>query len=358
MCVDAVCKIYIPFMTNISGMEYRKVVKLGRSTLVVSLPKKWVELNSIKWHDNVLLTIQADGSIAIYPEATRKGESREITLSVSPEDENLLSRKVIACYLSGYSSVQLVSTHIFSVRQRQIVRDLCQKLYMRIMDASAKEIRIESLVELSKVPFDTGIRRMHVITLSMCKDSMKAVAELDKNLANAVISIDDEVDNFSLLLQRLTRSVSYNIVLANQIGLQLVDCFDFQTVVQRIEHIGDYAVNIARSVLMMETEKRQLSSSKLDSLVRLGDSAHAIYDGAIKSFFAADIEAANKVLELKVSTGQSLQEMVRTIFSSEEEDPLALFVLYTIMNSLVRIADLGGEIAEATIDRATNKLGK
>ncbi len=339
-------------------MTYRKIVKLGRSTLVVSLPKKWVELNRVKWHDDVFLMVQADGSIAIYPEASRRGESREITLSIEPKDEDLLHRKVIACYLSGYSSVRLVSTQIFTVGQRQIIRELCQKLYMRIMDASAKEIRIESLVELSKVPLDTGIRRMHAITLGMCKDSMKALVESDKNLANAVISIDDEVDNFSLLLLRLTRSVSYNIVLANQLGLQLVDCFDYQTVVQNIEHIADCAVAIARSVLLMEGGIDQFSSSRVEPLIRLGHEAYAVCDGAIKSFFSAEVKAANEVLELKASAGRSLQEMVKTISSYEEKNPLRFFVLYTVMSSLLRMTELGGDIAESAINRSIIKLGE
>jgi Na+/phosphate symporter len=225
---------------------------------------------------------------------------------------------------------------------------------MRVMDASVNEIRVESLVELSKVPVDTGVRRMCQIALGMCKDSLRAFIESDKALGNAVISIDDEVDNFSLLLLRLIRSTAFDITLASQLGLRIIDCFDYMTVVQNIERVADYAINIARCVQMGADDEKQFSRRKTRLLTKLGSEAFNAYEMAVRSFFARDMEAANGVTEVGENLAKSLEETIGSI--AEEKQPSPLFHLYIVMNSLHRIAELGQEIAEATMNSAVCKL--
>ncbi len=335
-------------------MIHRRIIRLGKSTLVVSLPKDWIEVNRLRWHDSVVLTPQMDGSIAVYPENLKKKPMREITLVIDPKDEVFLYRKITACYLSGYSSIKLISKGIFTDAQRRTIRDLCHKLYMRVMDASANEIRVESLVELSKVPVDTGVRRMCQIALGMCKDSLRAFNESDKALGNAVISIDDEVDNFSLLLLRLIRSTAFDITLASQLGLRIIDCFDYTTVVQNIERVADCAVNIARCVQMRADDNKQFSPRKKRLLTKLGSEAFNAYEMAVGSFFARDMEAANRVAEVGENLARSLEETIGSIAEEKQSSPL--FHLYIAMNSLHRIAQLGHEIAEATMNSAVCKL--
>ena len=48
-------------------MESRKLQKTGGSTLIVSLPKKWIKKNSLKTGSEVRLIIQPDGTMTIDP---------------------------------------------------------------------------------------------------------------------------------------------------------------------------------------------------------------------------------------------------------------------------------------------------
>ena len=97
------------------SMENRKVVKLGRSTLVVSLPKYWVKLAGLNSGDLISLVSQKDGSLALYSKDIRQEEQREIVLHISPdESEGILTRKIVACYLNGYSTIRLCSKKIFT----------------------------------------------------------------------------------------------------------------------------------------------------------------------------------------------------------------------------------------------------
>ena len=48
-------------------MDQRKIMSLGRSSLVISLPKHWTQLNELKQGDVVSLAIQRDRSLSIFP---------------------------------------------------------------------------------------------------------------------------------------------------------------------------------------------------------------------------------------------------------------------------------------------------
>ena len=91
-------------------MEQRKIMSLGRSSLVISLPKHWTRLNELKQGDVVSLAIQRDRSLAVFPGTGKKKWSKEITLHIDPKErEILIIRSIIACYLNGYSGIKLVS---------------------------------------------------------------------------------------------------------------------------------------------------------------------------------------------------------------------------------------------------------
>ena len=48
-------------------MESRKLQKTGGSTLIVSLPKKWIKKNNLKTGSEVRLIKQPDGTMTIDP---------------------------------------------------------------------------------------------------------------------------------------------------------------------------------------------------------------------------------------------------------------------------------------------------
>lgn len=330
----------------------RKVVKLGRSTLVVSLPKRWVELNRLKRGDVLSLDMRGDGSLTVYPQALKK-EVREIALKIDvDEGKEAFVRKIISCYLNGYSIVRLISTNVFTMEQQRAIRDVAGKLYLRIMKADAREILIESLLDASRIPLDIGIRRMYIITISMCEDALKALEQRDAKLASVVYSLDDDVDQFSFLLLRMLRNAAFDLALADHMGLNPVDCLDYQTVVHRIEHVADHAMSIAKSVIALRHGER-LPQFLLDPLLEVGREACGIFEEAIKAFFAKDVISANKIIDLQVK----IEELNREIIEKTMEEKRASIVCATcsLSDSIARIAEYGAEVAEVTINRVIGR---
>src|SRR6266571_539900 len=91
-------------------MEARKVQKVGYSTLIVSLPKDWVEQVSLKQGDIVTFRRESDGGITVYPGLTRERENFRYVINADICDSpNLLTRIITANYLTGHDTIQIIA---------------------------------------------------------------------------------------------------------------------------------------------------------------------------------------------------------------------------------------------------------
>ena len=281
-------------------MEQRKIMSLGRSSLVISLPKYWTRLNELKQGDVVSIAISRDRSLAVFPGAKKDREMMKITLHVNPNEKAvIIVRSIIACYLNGYSDIKLVSKKFFTVAQQKAIRNVVRMLYMRIMEADAKEMHIATLIDESKASLQIGINRMYTISTSMCRDVLTALKTQDATLAKTVYTLDDEVDHFSFFLLRLIRSATVDPTLANQLGVGPIGCLDYQTLVHRIEQVADQAANIAKHLIMLEGRGKKVSKPLLERMYAAGCDALASYDKAIKALYSNDATSSDKLLKSK-----------------------------------------------------------
>ncbi len=333
-------------------MDQRKIMSLGRSSLVISLPKHWVEMNELKRGDTISLDVLRDRSLVVFPGVRRKRELRKITFKVDPaQKEDSLVRTIIACYLNGYCGITLLSTGIFTVAQQKAVRGIAGPLYMGILESDTKKIHIQTLVDESKAPVETAIRRMYVISSSMCHDAMKSLANQDEELAKVVYTLDDDVDQLSFFLTRLLRGAILDSDLAQELGLEPIDCLDCQTLVHRIEHVADHSASISKNVASL-TKGQLLSDPVLEHVLQLGNEAVDLYDEAVKAFFSKDPDASNELIRRQ----SRLDEKLSACMVGETNPAIACMVC-SIRDSLRRVAEYAADIAEITIDHSFKPTG-
>jgi len=68
----------------------------------------------------------------VFPSVQKEKEPKEITLYVDPSKRGtLIVRRIIGCYLNGYSGIKVLSEKVFSVAQRKAIRNIVRTLYMR-----------------------------------------------------------------------------------------------------------------------------------------------------------------------------------------------------------------------------------
>ncbi len=333
-------------------MEQRRIMSLGRSSLVVSLPRHWIKLNELKKGDVVSVAVNRDRSLAVFPGVEKRGEAKTVTLHVASEEKEVLAvRSIIACYLNGYSKIKLVSNSVFSVAQQKAIRNIVGVLYMRIMEANTKEMLIQTLIDESKASVVTGIHRMYLLSSSMCRDVSDALKDQDVTRAKAVYSIDDDVDHFSFFLLRLLRTAAVDSALAEQLGLEPIDCLDYQALVHKIEHVADQAANMAKHIVMLNGRKHKMKKVLIEPLHNAGVDALNSYDEAVDAFFSKDVGRSNEIIERQREAERLDQELASLTFLKEKNAPI-ICASCSIRDSIMRIAEYAADIAEITINRS------
>jgi len=320
--------------------------------LVISLPRHWVNLNELNRGDVVSVAVQRDRSLVVFPGAERRKEDRKMTLHVDPEEKEVtVVRSIIACYLNGYSGIRLVSKKIFSIAQQKAIRRIVRVLYMRIMESDAKTMEIQTLIDESKASVISGIRRMHLISSSMCRDALNSLKNRDAKLARAVYTLDDDVDHFSFFLLRLLRSAALDPALANQLDLQPIDCLDYQTVVHRIEHVADHATDIAKQVIMLDGRSQKISNIPKKLILTSGTAASESYNKAIEAFFSTNAELSDDIIEEQKGIEKLDSEIASKSFLIEKSAAIVCATC-SIRDSIKRISEHAADIAEITINRS------
>ena len=332
-------------------MEERKIMALGKSSLVVSLPKPWITSNNLSRGDMLSLEVQRDLSLLVKPSLKPHGRSRKITVNLdATEKVDSIFRTVIGCYLNGYTDIELKSNKIFSVSQQTAIRDVVKNLYMRVISSNASGVVIQTLMDESMADIISAIERMHLITYSMCLDVVKAMKEWNYELARSVISLEEDVDQFMFYLLRLIRSAAIDPALASQLGIDILDCLDYQTLVDLIERISDNVAKTADSVIQLEEHKDTIPESLWETLIQITEASYKAYEDAIEMFRARAVSES----DLLIDQQYELSKMARSItpFSVIKVNEPSFYPLFVIRDSAMRIGDYAADVAEVTINKA------
>jgi phosphate uptake regulator len=331
----------------------RKIMSLGKSSVVVSLPKDWMQLNDLKKGDAVSFAIQRDRSLVIYPSAQKKSTPKEITISVSQnEEEILITQKILGSFLNGYSGIKLVSEKIFSVPQIKAIRNIAGRLYMRVMDADSKCVFIQSLTDESKASLEQTIQRMHLISRSMCEGAINSVKNQDVALAKSVFSLDDDVDQFAFFILRILRNAAQDPVLANELHIDPLDCMDYQILVYRMEHAADYAASIARHMIMIDGSQQKIPDEILELMVTAGTETVDLYVKAFTAFFSRDVPFSVEIMKSQQRMEKLYVDIATKSFVGKQKSAELVCAICSIRDNMRRIAHCALSMAEVAVNRA------
>jgi phosphate uptake regulator len=328
-------------------------MSLGRSSMVISLPKNWMQLNELKKGDVVSYAIQRDRSLVVYPRAEKKITPKEITLRVGEnEEEALVTQRILGSFLNGYSGIALVSEKIFSVPQRKAIRNIAGMLYMRVMESDSKGVYIQTLTDESKASLEQAIQRMHLISYSMCKDAFTALKNHDIALAKAVFSLDDDVDHFSFFILRLLRNAAQDPLLANELHIDPLDCLDYQTFVHKIENAADYSADIAQHMIMLDGTQKKIPDDVLGLMVIAGTEACDLYSRAVTAFSSKDVPFSVEIMKHQQRIEKLDQEIAAKAFTGKQKNAELVCAICSISDNIKRMADCAVNIAEIAVNRA------
>ena len=342
--------------TELDHRDVRKVQFTGRSTYVLSLPKKWIEEMRLKAGDQVTLVRELDNSLSVIPIFTGTRESlNEVTTFVSPnESGNTLRRKVVSIYLAGYNIIHLkIKSGRMNPTLRDAVRELvrCNLVGTEMIADASDNITLQVLLSLPELSVNTAIRRMYLIASSMHKDAMSALAELNYELAKEVIRSDDEVDRFSLYVFRNLVMAMQNGRVLREMGLKKPsDCLSYRVAVKSIERIADHACSIADKAIPLKDKIPKDSLQKIDKMSHL---ALTVLNDSVEALLRRDYQLADKTVDNAKNIRTLEDEVLKAIEKDKVRDPSNIKLA---LEDIRRTAEYASDIAEAAMNETIDEV--
>lgn len=344
-------------MKDQANEEVRKIQFTGKSTYIVSLPKKWVTSLGLRAGSPVVITRQ-DSSLILTPKEMAKPTTQpaEAVLTVSSRDDpDTIVRAVISLYLVGYNFIIVrAREERIGTMQRNVIKELTRKKLVgtEIISETLNEIKLQTLVSYPVLSVENALRRMYIVATSMHNDAIQALKNLDKKLAQEVIQLDDEVDRFSLYIIRQLKVAVQNEKILGDIGLSsLRDCLGYRVIVKFVERIADHAARIAENVLSMEEKP---SESVFQMLYEMSVFAQNVFEDAIKSLFKKDYALADQVISKAKTIAILENKAIKEIQSKAKQSDTSSIRMIT--ESIRRTAEYASDIAEIVLNLNINQI--
>jgi phosphate uptake regulator len=334
--------------------EVRKVQFTGRSTYVLSLPKRWIEEMHLHAGDQVTLVRETDNSLSIVPTNTGPAESlaEATAIIVSSEGESSLRRKVVSMYLAGYNIIHLkLKAGRINPALRDAVRDVVRRnLVGTEMIADASDIiTLQVLLSLPELSVNTAIRRMYLIASSMHRDAMTALSELNQELARGVIKSDDEVDRFSLYVLRNLVMATQNGRVLREMGLKSPsDCLSYRVAVKSIERVADHACGIAE---MSTKLKDKIPKETLQKIEKMSYLALTVLGDSVEALLRRDYQLADKTVDQVEGVHPLEEDALASVEKSRDPASLKL-----VLEDIRRTAEYASDIAEAALNETIEEV--
>lgn len=308
-------------------------------TFFITLPKDWALRNRLRRGSVVASLVTPDDKIIIDLKYAAEPTPRAIVIKVGP----YLSRNIIGSYLLGYDIITIEAKDRIMPEQRDIIKQTSSQLVgLEIIEEDQSRVVMQCLLEPSALSPEKILRREHLITSSMCKDSVTALLERDTYLARNVIARDNEVDRLYFLLVRVLRTIVQNPSLGEKFDIHPIDCLDYRLVASFIELVADQSSQIAMYAIKFKDIKFADEVSK--ALSGLHKIIFEIYDDAVISFLSHNVSMAASVREKESSirelTNKIESAATTSLFERAQDLIMVLSLLNRIYNCSVDISDL------------------
>jgi len=328
-------------------MEIRRIQITGGSSYIITLPKEWIKSHNIKKNDPLGMHIQSDGTLLLSPKMTQEQHQKIKEFDVSRISKpSYLLQLLIGAYIAGYTTIKITSPSRMSIPVRNVIRSFTHlAIGPEIIEETETTVILKDLHNLTEMPFDRTIKRMHIIVKGMHEDVMRILKTKDQTLIEDVLSRDDDVDRLHWLIARQYNILLQNPNLAEKMNITTGIASTYFLISKIIERIGDHVVRIAQNThtLISNSLDRKIN----EKILAANALALEIFNNSISSFFKKDIKASNQTFET-LGKLETLCEEINTL-ALQQKGIVAISIGY-IIESIRRTGEYAEDISENVIN--------
>ena len=338
-----------------SPSETRKIQRVGTSTLTISVPKRWAARCQLAKGDPVI--IEDDGEILRITPPPGPGmlrrDLREQVIDVDYcESPNMLERAIVGNYLLGRERLVIRSSkHLSAGHQREIQAAVRGLLGLGVIEENSNSVILQASVDPSKYPMDTLMRRLFTLGVTMVRESMKALVEGDRLLAEQAIRREEDADQMYWLITRLLLTAQMEDGVREKLGIRhRLWIVGYRVISKEFESVADHAEETARTVIHLLDARKAFPNGVTKGLFRISEDVLQAYASGINALLTGDFTTANEAIDAQEGFAEKVAALQRQLFL-EVDDPETLVHLTRILHGIERINDYAHSVAVIATNR-------
>ncbi len=286
----------------------RKVIQLAGSTMVVSLPSKWVKKYNIEKGDDIVLEEKGNKIIV----GSEKAITSEKT-SISIVDMDPMVKRILgATYKAGYDEVDVE----FETKELEAAQEVIREEFIgfEVVYQGKNQLQIKKISSIDANEFDTIFRRMFMIINQMAEQSLQALEKQDKDWLKTIMFMDKDVNKYADFCRRVLNKFGYS---------EFKKTPPLYYIAEQLERIGDSYRDICKYAIKSNSK---LSKKTKDIFVDV----NSFYNQFYELFYKYD---SNKLAKFGQKRYELVDKIKKMLEKSEKDQFWILMYLYTILDN-------------------------
>jgi len=186
------------------GKMKRKIYKLGKSTLVVSLPAKWAKKYNIQ-SNHELHVLEKDRSITFSTDS--EYSENEVEINITDLNPHLIRLFITGSYVKGYDKIRIIfEKQEDMLHAQEIINSL---IGLAVIEQGTTYCVAGEVSRTTDKQFDNILRRMFLLIMSIAEDTLTALEKNDKEGLKGIKLRDHDVDKFTNFCLRILNKKGY-----------------------------------------------------------------------------------------------------------------------------------------------------
>ena len=234
-------------------MEYRKLIKFGGSSYIITMPNSWLKKNKLNKGDTLFLEENGNNELIISTavKSTEDGE-KQIVIDATNKQIDLLAREITFAYINNYKIIKIIGKGV-NERAREIREILNIYVGIEIDEQTDNCIISRDFTNIREISVNNILRRMDFLIRTMIADSKLTGKE---SLYISIYQRDIDINKLFYLAQK---RIKYGI--ESHESSHSVEFLELWELVRLLEQIADETKRISRwlkDITLRKEEEKDL----------------------------------------------------------------------------------------------------
>ncbi len=317
-------------------METRKIIKFGKNSFIVSLPKEWVAQHRLRKGSD--LYVETKPGAVEFSVAETEPEEHVGRINCKDKSITNLETEISCLYKMGYDSI-VVEGDCLPDKVNEVRELLLGLAGAEIVEQDLHKIVAKDLIDIKQIALPTLLNRMDMMVRSMFQDTLGDEAVPSQVLRDR----DRDVNRLQLLVARMMRIVFDNPGMVGILKLSVRTAHYYARIAWALERIADY---VKRANGDMEASGKGARKRLKEQL----EVAFQKYLATIKVYYKGDAE---KAFQLHDEIVKLLATFTRHVYAAKETtEVLALENIKNVLRDLRIILRITAEIGTREGEKA------